>query len=216
MTTGPHSLSNRTRAIPTRASRCWTTPSSSCRLFSATRRAAGQRHALGRRAGVVRRRPLPAGSRHPEQPHPALGRGRRQRQRVPPPVEPRQRPRARPPGPAAVLRAPDAARHAHRVRRQHHRARRPLRRQAPELAQRHRLRSATAPSGSPIRRSASSDCGKAIRPRANCRDAVYRIDPDDGSAARRSSPTWRRPTAWPSRPTSRCSTWSRAAPSRTG
>jgi tripartite ATP-independent transporter DctM subunit len=44
-----------------------------------------------------------------------------------------------------------APRHAHRVRRQHHRAGRPLRRQAAELAQRHRLRVATARCGSPTR-----------------------------------------------------------------
>jgi hypothetical protein len=49
------------------------------------------RHALGRGAGVVRRRPLPAGVGHPEQPHPALGRGVGRGERFPRAVEQRQR-----------------------------------------------------------------------------------------------------------------------------
>ena len=91
-----------------------------------------------RRAGLVRRRPLPAVERHPEQPHPALGRGDRRGQRLPQALEQRQRQHARPPGPARHLRARRAARHAHRIRRHDHRADRPLRGQAAQLAERHR------------------------------------------------------------------------------
>ena len=49
-------------------------------------------------------------------------------QRVSRAIEPCQRPRARPPGSADRLRAPDAPHHAHRVRRLDHRAGRSLRR----------------------------------------------------------------------------------------
>ena len=45
------------------------------RLLQRRGRAAGDRLALGRGAGLVRRRPLPAVERHPQQPHHALGRG---------------------------------------------------------------------------------------------------------------------------------------------
>ncbi len=48
------------------------------------RRAAMDRLALGRRAGMVRRYALPDLERHSEQPHAALGRGDRQRRRLPP------------------------------------------------------------------------------------------------------------------------------------
>ena len=78
------------------------------------------RLALVRGPGLVRRRPLPAVERHPEQPHHALGRGDRRGQRLPQAVEQRQRQHARPPGPARHLRARHAARHAHRVRRHDH------------------------------------------------------------------------------------------------
>ena len=84
-------------------------------------------------------------------------------------VEQRQRPDARPPGPAAGLRAPDAPRHAHRIRRPHHRAGRPLRRQAPELAERHRLPARRRGLVHRPDRSASAATGRANRPRRNCR-----------------------------------------------
>ncbi len=93
---------------------------------------------LGRGPGVVRRRALSAVERHPEQPHPAVGRGDRRRQRLPQALELRQRQHARPPGTPRDLRARRPARHAHRVRRHDHRADRSLRGQAPELAERHR------------------------------------------------------------------------------
>ena len=48
-------------------------------------RTARHRLPLVRRAGVVRRRPLPAVERHPEQPHPEMGGGDRRGQRLPPP-----------------------------------------------------------------------------------------------------------------------------------
>ena len=57
------------------------------------------------------------------------------------PVEQQQRQHLRLPGPAALLRAPDAARRALRARRLGHRARRRLRRQAAQLAQRRRAAS---------------------------------------------------------------------------
>jgi hypothetical protein len=44
------------------------------RLLSGTVEQPGHRLLLGRRPGVVRRRALPAFVRHPQQPHPALGR----------------------------------------------------------------------------------------------------------------------------------------------
>ena len=53
---------------------------------------------------------LPAVERHPQQPHHALGRGDRPRQRLPQAVEQRQRQHPRPPGPARHLRARHAAR----------------------------------------------------------------------------------------------------------
>src|SRR6267143_1920779 len=96
-------------------------------------------HALERGAGVVRRRPLPFVERHPEQPHHEVGGGNRRGQRVPQALEQRQRQYARPPGKAPHLRARHAARDAHRARRRDQRDRRPLRRQAAQLAERHRM-----------------------------------------------------------------------------
>ena len=58
--------------------------------------------------------------------------------RVPHAVEQQQRQHVRLPGPAALLRAPDAARRPLRARRLDHRARRLVQRQAPELAERRR------------------------------------------------------------------------------
>ena len=61
------------------------------------RRAALHRRALERRAGLDGRLALPALERHPQQPHPALGRSERAHQRLSPAVEQFQRSRARPP-----------------------------------------------------------------------------------------------------------------------
>ena len=74
--------------------------------------------------GLVRRRPLSALERHPEQPHHEVGGGDGRGQRLPQAVEQRQRQHARPAGPARHLRARRAARDAHRVRRHDHRDRR--------------------------------------------------------------------------------------------
>ncbi len=70
---------------------------------------------LAGRAGVVRGRQPAAGQRPAERPHPALDGGRR-RVGVPPAVAVRQRPHARPAGPADRLLAPGPLRHAHRAR----------------------------------------------------------------------------------------------------
>ena len=102
------------------------------------RRADRHGHALERGAGVVRRRPLPAVERHPQQPHHALAGGDGRGQRLPPALQQRQRQHPRPPGPARHLRARHAPGHAHRVRRHHHRHHRQVRRQAAQLAQRRR------------------------------------------------------------------------------
>src|SRR5712691_4536925 len=63
----------------------------------------------------------------------------RRGERVPQALEQRQRQHARPPGAPAHLRARLAARDAHRARRLDHGDRRPLRRQAAQFAERHRL-----------------------------------------------------------------------------
>ena len=96
------------------------------------------RHALGRGAGMERRRPLPGVERHPQQRPVALGRGRRPGQRVPQSVGPQQRQHLRPAGPPAVLRALRAPRRPLRARRVDHRHRRALPGQAAQLAQRRR------------------------------------------------------------------------------
>ena len=82
------------------------------------RRRRAHRHGLplGGGAGLVRRRPLPALERHPQQPDHALGGGDRRGQRLPRAVAQHQRQHARPPGPPGHLRArcapgdPDRAR----------------------------------------------------------------------------------------------------------
>ena len=105
--------------------------------------AAGERGAavagllVGRGAGLFRRRAVPALERHPQQPHHALGRGDRRDQRLSQALELRQRQHPRPPGPPRHRRA-RPARHPHRIRRPHHRADGPLRRQAAQFAERHR------------------------------------------------------------------------------
>ena len=99
---------------------------------------ASRRLPLGRGPCLLPGRPLPGVVRHPQRPHPALGRVRRERLRVPLARGLHQRPHRRPPGPPGQLRAPRAPGHAHRVRRQRHRAGRPLPGRAPELTERRR------------------------------------------------------------------------------
>ena len=101
-------------------------------------RAARHRRALERRSGVDRRRTLPAVERHPEQRHHALGRDQRHGHRIPQARRLLERSHARSPGPPDRLRARAAPRHAHRARRPDQRARRPLRGQAAQLAERRR------------------------------------------------------------------------------
>jgi hypothetical protein len=156
--------------LPDPRSRCWTSASWRCACSPAPS-SSWPPAALGRGAGVVRRRALPAVERHPQQPHPALGRDSGARQHLP---------RSRPTTPTAwrataraacspANTAPAASPAPSTTA--HHRAGRPLRGQAAELAQRHRLRTATAASGSPTRPSASAAGGKARPPRRNCRTA---------------------------------------------
>ena len=88
---------------------------------------------------MVRRRPLCALERYPEQPHHAVGRRVRPRGGVPEAVELRQRQHAGPAGTAPHLRARDSAHFPNRVRRHRHHHRRPLRGQAAQLTERHRV-----------------------------------------------------------------------------
>ena len=134
------------------------------------RRAAGGRAALGRRPGVVRRRAFPARFRHPELPHPALGRVQRPGGGVPPAERACQRPCARRPGAAGQLRTPDPAHHPHRTRRPPHRAVGPLRRRAAQFAERHHAE--------PARR-----CAVVHRPRLRHRRLLRR-----GAGGRRAPP----------------------------
>ena len=80
-------------------------------------RAPVDRRALGGGSGLVRGGALPDLVRHPEQPHDAADRSRRSGLRLPRALQQFQRQHRRQPGPARQLRAPDAARHAHRDRR---------------------------------------------------------------------------------------------------
>ena len=96
-----------------------------------------QGYSLGRGAGLFRRRAVPVVERHPEQPDHALGRGNRRDQRLSQALELRQRQHPRPPGPPRHRRA-RPARDPHRIRRPHHRADGPVRRQAAQFAERHR------------------------------------------------------------------------------
>ena len=82
---------------------------------------------------------LSALERHPEQPHPALGRGDRRGDHLPQAGRLRERQHPRPAGPAPHLRARQAARLAHRVRRHDHDRGGQVRRQAAQLAERHRV-----------------------------------------------------------------------------
>ena len=100
--------------------------------------AAAHRHAVGRRAGVERRRPLPGLERHPEQRADALDRRRRPRHRVPQPVRLQQRQHVRLRRAAALLRARRPPRRALRAERHGHGDRREVPGQAAELAERRR------------------------------------------------------------------------------
>ena len=118
--------------------------------------AAVDRRAVGRRAGVERAGALSGVERHSEQPADALARGRRPRQRVPHAVEQQQRQHVRFPGPAALLRAPHAARGALRARRLG-RPSSPTRSRASGSTRRTTsCRIPTAATGSPIRPMAAS------------------------------------------------------------
>ena len=100
--------------------------------------AAVDRRAVGGGAGLERRGPLSRLERHPEQPAAALARGRRPRDVFRMPSNNSNGNTLRLPGPAALLRAPDAPRRPLRARRLDHGARRLLQRQAPQLAERRR------------------------------------------------------------------------------
>ena len=122
------------------------------------------RRAVVGRTGVERAGTLSGVERHSQQPATALARGRRAGERLPQPVEQQQRQHLRLPGPPAVLRAPDAPRGALRARRLGDRARRRLRRQEAELAQRRR-----APSRRQLLVHRSALRRPALRRRARCR-----------------------------------------------
>ena len=132
-------------------------------------RADRHRHALGRRAGVVRRRPLPAVERHPEQPHHAVGRGDRRGQRVP------QAGRTTPTATRATGRGgcspASTTRGASRAPSTTARSRSsPTGSTASRSTRRTTsCASPTARSGSPTRRSASSATTRATSPSPSCR-----------------------------------------------
>ena len=102
--------------------------------------------------------------------------------RLPQAVELRQRQHARPPGPARHLRARRPPRHAHRVRRRHHRAHGPLAGQAAQLAQRRRreVRRLDLVHRSAVRHRRATT--RATRPRPELAQNVYRVDGESGEA----------------------------------
>ena len=147
-----------------------------------------QGYIVGRGAGLFRRRAVPVVERHPEQPDHALGRGNRRDQRLSQALELRQRQHPRPPGPARHRRA-RPARHAHRIRRPHHRADGPLRRQAAQFAERHRGEVRRLDLVHRHERRHHRQLERRGRPSRNCRS---------GSIASTARPGRRRspPTAW--------------------
>ena len=140
-------------------------------VSACTRQGRADRHgnALGRRPGVVRRRALSAVERHSQQPHHAVGRDDRRRERLPRAVEQLERQHAATARDDSSPASTTPARHAHRIRRRHHRARRPLRRQAAQLAQRHRVqvRRVDLVHGSAVRRARLLRRARGARP--SCR-----------------------------------------------
>ncbi len=141
---------------------------------TATRRfASSHRLPVGRRPGLFRRRALCRLVRHPQQPHAALRRDRRRRQRVPRAVRQHQRQHGRT-GRAA---ASPASIQRPRVSRTEFDgsiitiADR-LEWQAPESAERRGGEAPTARSGSPIRPTASRPTMRATRPRARSAPAT--------------------------------------------
>jgi hypothetical protein len=171
-------------------------------------RAYRHRNALGRGAGLVRRRALSPVERHPEQRDHALGRSDGPRQRLPQAIRLFQRQHPRPAGPARHLRARGTAGDAHRIRRRDHGVDRPLRGQAPQLAKRR---------GGEIRRldlvHRSALRHRASAPIPSCRRT------STGSTARARRPSSRGRcavrTGSASRPTRARCTSSRRAPRRT-
>ena len=132
-------------------------------------RAAGHRHALGRGPGLVRRRPLPAVERHPEQPHHEVGRGDRRGRacsasRRTTPTATRAIGRA---GCSPASTTPAASRAPSTT------ARSPCSPTASTASRSTRRTTSsadrTARSGSPIRRSASSATTRATSPSRSCR-----------------------------------------------
>ena len=112
----------------------------------------------------------------------AAGRARRRRRDVPQALRAVERPRLGPPGPAARLRARDQPRHPHRGRRQHHRARQPLRGQGAEQPERHRGEAGRRRSTSPIRPTAASEYYGVPRPLQLDFRGVYRVEPPTASS----------------------------------
>ena len=117
-------------------------------------------------------------------------------------------------GPAGHLRARQPARHPHRARRLDHRARRPLRGQAPQQPQRRRRAVRRLDLvHRPGLRHRQRLRGPPRRPARSARCHVYRVDPSGGDAG--SSPTTScARTASPSRPTSAGCTSPTPAPTR--
>ena len=192
--------------------------------------AALDRRPVGGGAGLERPGALPRLERHPQQPPAPLARGQRPGQRLPPAVQQQQRQHVRLPGPPALLRAPHAPGRPLRERRVDHRARRLLRGQAPQLAERRRpppgrellvhrsprtagssTRERPTPRAAPATRLAGSTTGSARPRRSAVRSASCRPTATASTRAGRStswSPRPRSPTRTgsASRPTTRSST----------
>lgn len=137
------------------------------------RRAPGHGLPLGRGACLELRGQLPAVQRCGQQPHRALGRGHGIGHALAPAGQLRQRQHTRPARPARDLRRRGHAAHrAHRAQRQDRGAGRQLRRQALQLAQRHRV---------PLRRlhlvhrPAAPDHQRLRRPHCQGRTAARRV-----------------------------------------
>ena len=159
---------------------------------------------LGRRAGLVRGRALPGVVGHPQRPHAALGRDRRLGLGVPQPAMNTNGHTVDREGRLVSCehRGRCVSRTEHR--RPPHRAGRPLRRQALQLAERRGRRSPTAASGSPTRATASTrdyeGDASAERDRRLLR-LPHR--PGQQRASASSPATSCSPTGSPSRPTRR-------------
>ena len=161
------SISSRTSVIPTPRSRfsIRASPNTGCSPLPSSK---WRRACVGWKGRSGSATAATAGQRHPEQPHHALRRSQRKLGRVPAALEFRQRQRARPPGPADLLRTSHPPRH-----RTEYDGKIPCSRITSTASASTRRTTLCANrmdrSGSPIRHSASAAIGKATSRHPNCR-----------------------------------------------